>query len=242
MRQRASSQDGPRATKPAIAVPPESGGAPSRTMDVLERIRTDILQGRLRPGARMKIEEMRRHYKVGLSPLREALSLLTSEHLVERIDQRGFRVAPASHAEFRELLQTRCWLEERALRESIEHGDSAWEERVVLAHHRLQRLKRAAGADHSVIETAWEEAHRAFHMALISGCGSAILLRFCSQLYDLNVRYRQIAGVHAYPRRYIETEHRDIVDAALARDADTAVARLVAHYQKTGAYLKKALS
>ncbi|RTL62839.1 MAG: FCD domain-containing protein [Hyphomicrobiales bacterium] len=219
-----------------------NAGSPSRTMDAFERIRADIMQGRLHPGARMKIEEMRAHYKVGLSPLREALSLLTSEHLVERIDQRGFRVAPASLAEFTELLQTRCWLEERALRESIRHGGAAWEEGVVIAHHRLHRLKRAAGTDHSVVATAWEDAHRAFHTALISRCGSTILLRFCDQLYDMNVRYRQIAGIYAYPRRNIETEHREIVKAALARDADAAVAKLVTHYEKTGAYLKKALA
>lgn len=217
-------------------------GATSLTMDVFGRIRADILKGHLHPGSKLKIEEMREHYNVGLSPLREALSLLTSERLVERIDQRGFRVAQASLAEFTELLQTRCWLEERALRESIRHGGPAWEEGVVIAHHRLQRLKRTAGADHSVVEAAWEDAHRSFHTALISGCGSEILLRFCNQLYDMNVRYRQISGVYAYPRRNIEAEHRDIMNAALLRDADTAAANLVMHYQKTGAYLKKALS
>lgn len=242
MKQRASSRGEPAGTEHVMQEAGATGGSTSRTMEAFERIRVDILQGRLNPGARMKIEEMRDHYKVGLSPLREALSLLTSEHLVERIDQRGFRVAPASLAEFTELLQTRCWLEERALRESISHGGEAWEEGVVIAHHRLQRLARAAGADHSIVAAAWEEAHRAFHTALISGCGSAILLRFCSQLYDMNVRYRQISGVYAYPRRNIETEHRDIMKAALSRDADTAIAKLVMHYQKTGAYLKKALS
>lgn len=242
MTPRAPSRDEPTGTKRVTHEATAEAGASSRTMNAFERIRIDILQGRLHPGARMKIEDMRRQYKVGLSPLREALSLLTSEHLVERIDQRGFRVAPASLAEFTELLQTRCWLEERALRESIHHGGAAWEEGVVIAHHRLQRLKRGAGADHSVVATAWEDAHRAFHAALIGGCGNAILLKFCDQLYDMNVRYRQISGIYAYPRRNIEAEHRDMMNAALSRDADGAVAKLVTHYQKTGAYLKKALS
>lgn len=139
MTPRAPSRDEPTGTKRVTHEATADAGASSRTMNAFERIRIDILQGRLHPGARMKIEDMRRQYKVGLSPLREALSLLTSEHLVERIDQRGFRVAPASLAEFTELLQTRCWLEERALRESIHHGGAAWEEGVVIAHHRLQR-------------------------------------------------------------------------------------------------------
>jgi DNA-binding GntR family transcriptional regulator len=58
----------------------------------------------------------------------------------------------------------------------------------------------------------------------------------------MNVRYRQISGIYAYPRRNIEAEHRDMMNAALSRDADGAVAKLVTHYQKTGAYLKKALA
>jgi GntR family transcriptional regulator, carbon starvation induced regulator len=223
---------------------PDANAAPStsRTLDVFTRIRADIMAGKLEPNSRLKIEDMRETYGTGLSPLREALSLLTSERLVDRIDQRGFRVAAASLAEFAELLETRCWLEERALRESMRHGDPLWEERLVLGHYRLERLQRSAGAGHAQINPAWETSHRAFHMALLDACGSSLLLRFCDQLYDMNIRYRQIAGTTAYPRRNIKTEHRAILDAVLARDVELAVARLTEHYRRTGANLKKGLT
>ena len=57
--------------------------------------------------------------------MREALSLLTSDQLVERLDQRGFRVAQTSRAQFDEILKLRCQLEVLALKESLEHADSA---------------------------------------------------------------------------------------------------------------------
>lgn len=55
---------------------------------------------------------------MGASPICEALSLLTSDMLVERIGQRGFRAAPASPANFEEILKLRCTLEDMALRQS----------------------------------------------------------------------------------------------------------------------------
>jgi len=75
-------------------------------------------------------------------------------------------------------------------------------------------------------------------MTLISACGSSMLLKFCAQLYDQNVRYRQLSGKKAYPTRDITAEHGAICDAALARDGDLAAELLVAHYNRTGNFLK----
>lgn len=205
------------------------------------KLRKDIISGTLAPGRKLKIEELRKSYDVGSSPIREALSLLTSDHFVERIDQRGFRVSKVSGEEFAELLKTRCWLEERALRESIEHGSSQWEEQVVLANYRLSRMPRSQAEDHFVANMAWEEQHKKFHMALIAACGSSMLLKFCDQLYDQNVRYRQLSGSTAYPARDVAEEHNAICDAVLARDADLAVANLLSHYNQTSRFLQDQL-
>lgn len=226
-----ASSNGTTATVPSIT---------SRTYDSL---RASILSGELAPGTKLKIDELKRLLSVGASPIREALSLLTSDHLVERIDQRGFRVAHVSETDFAELLKTRAWLEERALRESIANGDRAWEEAVVLAHYRLSKTPRTP-ADEARANTAaprssveWERCHRAFHFALLAACGSAILLRFCGQLYDQNIRYRFLSGRSAYPKRDINQEHADIMQAAIDRDADRAVQALLSHYRRTGEFL-----
>ena len=217
--------------------PAADGPSLSLTSQIYQRIRSDIIVGTLEPGLKLKIEELRQSYGTGASPVREALSLLTSDRLVERFDQRGFRVAHVSAEAFNELLKTRCWLEDRALRESIAHGGKEWEEGVVLAHYRLSRTPRSTAEKAFVANADWEELHQRFHMALLSACGSATLLRFCEQLYDENIRYRNLAGPSAYPKRDVNVEHEEIVSAALDRDADLAVSRLTAHYEKTGAFL-----
>ncbi len=207
------------------------------TSQAYARLRGDIMSGVLQPGAKLKIEELRERYDVGTSPIREALSLLTSDHFVERIDQRGFRVTQISAAAFNELLKTRCWLEERALRESLAHGGSDWEEQVVLASYRLSRVSRWTDEEKYIANPEWEKRHKHFHTTLISACGSSFLLKFCDQLYDQNVRYRRISGLKAYPSRDINAEHGAICDAALARNADLAAGLLIDHYSRTGKFL-----
>ncbi len=221
-----------------LSVPMDAeASSTSMTSRAYGKLRADIMSGTLQPGRKLKIEELRASYDLGTSPIREALSLLTSDHFVERIDQRGFRVAKVSAEEFEELLKTRCWLEERALQESIENGSQAWEEQVVLANYRLSRIPRSQAADHFVANAKWEAAHKQFHMTIISKCGSSILLKFCDRLYDQNVRYRQLSGTKAYPARDIAEEHSAICDAVLARDADLASQLLLKHYRRTSKFL-----
>lgn len=211
-----------------IDIPSDEGSATQRAYRTLRQL---IVTGDLKPGSKLKIETLRQRLDTGASPIREALSLLTSDKLVDRIDQRGFRTAEISAENFKEILLLRCTLEELALRESIDHASEAWEERVVLSHHRMQRAKGGELAN-------FEELHKKFHMALIGNAPSPILLQFCSQLYDLNIRYRFLAGSALdYQRRDVEDEHTGILQAAIARDADTASERLLRHYNLTGSYL-----
>ncbi|WP_163847677.1 GntR family transcriptional regulator [Pseudooceanicola aestuarii] len=213
-----------------------SGADGSATQRAYYRLRQMIVTGVLQPGEKLKIDGLRQRLDTGASPIREALSLLTSDYLVERIDQRGFRTAETSSQNFTEILMLRSTLEDLALRESISRATQEWEEGIVLAHHRVQRAKATGAED-------FEEHHKQFHMALLANAQSPILLKFCSQLYDLNIRYRYLAGSALdYQRRDVAEEHAGILAAAVARDADTASERLLNHYRLTGAFLSGLLS
>lgn len=205
----------------------------STTQRVYLRLRQSIISGELPPGDRLKVDTLKTMLDSGASPVREALSLLTSDQLVERLDQRGFRVAPAGRMQFDEILKLRCTLEDLALRESVLSGDKEWEEKVVLAHHHLSRSDRRETEE-------FEALHKQFHLTLLSACKSPILLNFCAQLYDLNVRYRHLAGKSKrYGKRDVDAEHFAILNAAVDHDADTESALLMAHYQKTGLFLSE---
>ena len=225
----------------ALNVTPDASAA-SLTSQIYGRLRNDILSGALTPGKKLPIEELKDTYGVGASAIREALSLLTSDALVERIDHRGFRVSPVSRAGFDELLNTRCWLEERALRESIRTGDVAWEEAIVVANFHLHRVRRAQTTDRLLQSDEWEVRHRILHRALIAACQSTLLTRFCDNMYDLNIRYRRIAGPEVDEARDVDAEHAAIAEAVVARNEDRAVELLLTHYTRTGHDVRERLS
>jgi DNA-binding GntR family transcriptional regulator len=157
--------------------------------------------------------------------------------MVVREENRGFRVPLASTSELAELTRTRCWLEEIALRESIANGDTAWEERIVLAFHWITRT--AQNVDGPALHTSpeWQQHHREFHQALISACNSSILMDFCAELGQRSYRYRNLAEVVEYRDRHELEEHRELQQATLNRDADLAVKLLHKHFTVTSEIL-----
>jgi DNA-binding GntR family transcriptional regulator len=206
-----------------------------------QAVREDILRGVLPPGQKLRIEHLVERYQAGSSPVREALNRLSAEGLVDRREQRGFYVAPISEADLDELVRTRCWLEELALRQAMSRASAEWHESIVVAAHRLNRTPRSSARDGFAENPEWEGLHRAFHRSLIAGCGSARLVRYCEDLADQAYRYRKLAmhSVHT-GRRNIDREHQDIVRAILDGDADVAVRLLIDHFVRTAAIVRRA--
>lgn len=204
-------------------------------------MRKDIVKGLLKPEEKLQISAIASRYQTGVNPVREALNRLSSEGVVDRRDRQGFFVPSVSIDDFREIVKTRCWMEGKALRESIRNYSQEWEESIVLSFHRLIRKTtffRQSKEDY-VGNPEWEDLHRAFHLALISGCGSSWLVKFCETLMDHSSRYRNISNVLDYRERDIEAEHRGIMDAAIEKDVDLAVRRLSDHYFFTLSIIEK---
>jgi len=210
-----------------------ASGSETIATSLYDRIRAEVLAGKLEPGRKLQIEFLCERYGAGQTPVREALNRLTSDGLIERREQRGFAVAPVSAADLMEITKTRCWLEEVALRESMTHRNAVWEEELVLAHHRLAKMPRSSSSAGYEENPSWEALHKAFHHALIGACQSRWLITFCEQLADQLYRYRQLAVHRTYPNRHERVEHQAIVDAVLAGDADLAVRLLGTHYRET---------
>jgi DNA-binding GntR family transcriptional regulator len=212
--------------------PPEMS-TPTLARTTYDRLRADVLSARWQPGRKLLMHELREHYQVGASPLREALNRLASEEWVVHSDQRGFSVAQATQAQLDDLVSTRIAVESMALAQAFANRSPAWEEKMVLAFHRLSRTPRSVGADGYEENPEWERLHRAFHMSLLEGCGSALLLGFCEQLYDQAYRYRQLAARKAYKRRNELDEHRAIFDAVMGANLEEAQRLMAEHYRRT---------
>ena len=193
------------------------------------RLRSDIIAGKLAPGSKLRIEELRGEYKIGASPLREALNRLAGEGFVTVEEQRGFSVAPVSPDDLRDLSGMRVMLECEALRESIRNGGDEWEANLVASHHRLQKAEQFYGKD----LTEWEQRNDEFHEALVAACTSSWLLRLRHLLYEQHKRYRFIAILSQQEGRDVHGEHREILEATLARDVKAACKATELHIQYT---------
>lgn len=194
-------------------------------------LRRDIIEGRLAPGEKLRVEHLKDDYGVGAGTLREALSLLISDALVVSQEQRGFRVAPVSLEDFEDITQTRVMLECEALRQSITMGDDAWEADLVAAFHRLAKAEeKRIGSE---VREEWEERNRIFHEVLIAACPSRWLKHFLSILYQQAERYRRMSLYLQPIPRDIHIEHEALLHAAINREADKAAAILAEHIQLT---------
>jgi DNA-binding GntR family transcriptional regulator len=203
------------------------------TQAAYEGLRADLLACRILPGSRLKIQELCERFSVSLGAIREALSRLTSEELVVAEPQRGFSAAPISAADLMDLTMVRIEIESLCLKRAIAIGDVAWESRLVAASHRLSRTPERVVADPARSNDGWADAHAAFHLALIEGCGSPWLMRLHSLLYAQSERYRRLSIPLAGQKRNVAQEHQDILEAALGRDTERALALLTAHLAVT---------
>ena len=191
------------------------------------RIRADIIFGRIAPNQKLKLDRLKDVYGASVSTLREILSRLSSEGLVVAEGQRGFEAAPVSVDNLREIAALRLLLEGFALEQSFAAGDVEWEGRIVAAHHKLSALEqRMRDGDMGQTEL-WKRYDWEFHQALISACGSKVLMDTHAAIFDKYLRYQMIAL--SFRGDIAAQEHRVMLDAALARDAVTAKKVLETH-------------
>ncbi|WP_375175561.1 GntR family transcriptional regulator [Pseudooceanicola sp.] len=203
-------------------------------------LRRDISFGALLPDQKLKLNALRQRYGGSNHSMRETLRILTAEGLVESTAQRGFRVTSATEEDLRDICLVRLEVERIGLTRALSQGDTAWEGRVIAAHHALRKAEaRVAGAPDDLTALEWDEACRAFSAALMSGCGSPRLIDLQRKFFDQSRRFR-LALLREGMLDFAARRDRQgaLVQAVLDRDTDTALALLeqeVTGEFKTGA-------
>jgi GntR family transcriptional regulator, carbon starvation induced regulator len=187
--------------------------------DCYRRIRTDIIFGQLRPALKLKLEALRESYGASVSTLREILTWLAAEGFVTAEGRRGFEVAAVSAENLRELASLRLLVETHAMVVSFANADVEWEGRVVSAHHKLALTERLMDSEIGEPEQ-WKRYDGEFHQALISNCGSRVLMETHSLVFDKYFRYQMVA--FHYRGAEPAEQHRALLECALNRDVETA--------------------
>jgi DNA-binding GntR family transcriptional regulator len=214
---------------------PRTIGRATITEQLEEALRTDIQVGILRPGQKIRANEVAERYGVSATPLREALQRLAGESLIEIDPRLGATVAPMSTQDLQDIYGMLGLLDGLALERSIARGDGSWLRQVEVAWDALveaaarheQLSEGSSDEERREIGLRWSAAHWRFHEALYRACDSPWLMRFVRQLHAHADRYQMLTM--RGPRRDARAEHAEILEAARARNVDAAVAALKAH-------------
>jgi GntR family transcriptional regulator, carbon starvation induced regulator len=200
--------------------------APSTRADWTDRqLRAEIWAGRLKPGDRIPVERLADDWGVSPTPIRESLRRLAGEGLVDLAPQRGARVAVVDPAQAAELYAVRLLLEPVALRDSVTlgRGDASFQTLV------KNSFTAMVDTDDPVEQ---HEAHRAFHLALMSRCTNRTLLAQIEALMD-RARLYQAVGKPDGRRSPHRSDHLELMKSAAAGDVETTIAVHTAHLAAT---------
>lgn len=206
----------------------------TRQEQAYQALRGDILAGRVHPGQKLPFAELCDTYGVSVGVIREALSRLVEQGLVQTAPQQGFFVTPISREDLVHLTVARREIESLTLRHAIAEGDLQWEGEVLATHHRLASTPQLAPDDPDRLNDEWAEIHSRFHETLLLGCENPRLTAIATQLRASAELYRRWSLPFSAEReRDIAGEHKALADAVVARDTERAVELLAAHIQLT---------
>lgn len=195
-------------------------------------LRAEILAGRRAPGAKLQFAEISAQYRASIGVMREALTRLQGEGLVDSEPQAGFRVISISRQALQDLTEARLAIEILVLRKSMACGDIKFESQLLATHHELDRTVERAPDERDRLTDEWVAAHASFHRVLLAGCPNTVLTALAGAMRDSAELYRQWS-VPAAVLRDIKGEHRAILNAVLAHDVESAVDLLGRHIQST---------
>lgn len=208
------------------------GSAKTLSQKAYLLLRAGMLSGELPPGSRLRIEKLKAKYEIGPTPIREALSRLASEGFVCSEQNRGFSIPPVSRQDLRDITDQRKLIECTALRTAIENIDLDYEADLMEAYYNLARLEAKLTKKAVPDLSEWEDLHSQFHKALIQGAKSPWLNKFQEILYDQSDRYRRLFLSDGKIPEPIHTDHKKILDATLAHNADLACELLADHIER----------
>ncbi|QZO02211.1 GntR family transcriptional regulator [Chenggangzhangella methanolivorans] len=195
---------------------------PTRADAAYEALRRAIIEQALAPGAKLREDEIGAHFGVSRTLARAALSRLQSEGLVDAQRKRVATVASPSVEEARAIFEVRRCLERETVRLVVERWSPEMAARL-LAHVDEEDEAARRGDAAAAGRLAGE-----FHIVLAGLTGNPLLARYVSEVVS---RSSLILAVHGRPHQSdcATAEHRGVIAALAARDADRAAALMAAH-------------
>ena len=194
-------------------------------------LREQIAAGGLAPGERVTERGLGVQLGVSATPIREALRRLEQERLVERVAARQLRIAAHSDQTLRELMYTEAVLRAAAARIATSKiSDDTLDEMDEIVEE-LERDPESSDPEHQL------SLAMRFDALLHAAAGNQVITSLIdtASIFGWALRLRAVRAMHDTPEIGLRRirEHREIVTALRARDADR-VETLMRRHLTTG--------
>ncbi|MDV7141131.1 GntR family transcriptional regulator [Tropicimonas sp. TH_r6] len=194
-----------------------------------ERLRELILVGRLPPGQTLSERELSERLRISRTPLREAIRKLAAERLIDVLPNRRPQVADPSPDYIDDLFDVQAVLESLAGRLFVERASAEQLAEVTAIQTRLGQIADS-GDPLEFFRTDMQ-----FHSAIVSGAGNSALADTHRQYNAALFRARFNSSRQTRWRDVVMAEHKEILEALCARDAERSAAALTWHLLKAKA-------
>ena len=201
-----------------------------------ERMRADIVAGKLMPNERLVEVDLATSLGVGRAAVRTVLVRLEQEGLVVHEPNRGARVRMVTESEALEITQARSVLEALAARHAAINATAG---EVAAMRDILAEMGRCLAADDLL---SYSEGNARLHAAVIAAARHDTAARLISGLKAQMVRFQYRTVLVPGRSRHSYAEHTEIVDAIAAHDPDRAEAAMRAHLSHVGTTLTQTAS
>lgn len=192
----------------------------TKTELAYRHLRREIIEGVLSPDSVLDQEALAVRFGLSTTPVREALRMLESEHLVISRRHRNTVVTPLDYDLLEETYAVRLSLDPLAA--SMAAVKASEQDRQL-----MDRLADEEPADRSPV--TYLTLNRALHRVVYSASGNSILTQMLDTLWDRSDRYRMVTLGHEEHIQIAAGEHRAIVDAVLAGDGARAATLMHDH-------------
>lgn len=196
-----------------------------------ERARRDlagrIMDGAIAPGTALRIAALSADLGMSATPVREALNLLTGQRLVEYVPMRGFFVTqPPDDEHVRAMGEARAALEPQLAALAAERAAPRQKDQLAAALDRTA----AAGVGRRFREYEDYLHHSgAFHAGIAAAAHSPYLASALDAIPVHTLRFRRFGAAGVDDAEESVAEHRRVLEAILAVDADAAREAMGAH-------------
>lgn len=201
---------------------------PTRADQLRRALEEDIFSGRLKPGDRLDEQSLAHRFEVSRTPVREALRQLSASGLVEVRPRQGAVVSVITLPRLVEMFEVMAELEAMCARLAARRMSDG--ERQALRNH----VAECESFEQRIDLEGYYAANKVFHDAIYDGSHNEVLAEMTRTLHRRTAPYRR----HQLnrPGRISESlaEHKAVVDAILAYDADGAGRLMARHVNVQG--------